>query len=82
MARKPQTRILHLRRMRSLPNDGSRTLCCVLSCHGTLFDRIGFVNPGRYPEFDGEEAWVRVDWWSKSNFQVVEQVADRSGAPL
>lgn len=80
--RKPQHRILHLRRMRTLANEGARTLCCVVTHSGGLFDRVGFLDPGRYPEFEGEAAWVRVDWWSKANFRVVEQVADKSGAPL
>lgn len=82
MARKPQVRILHLKRMRSLPNDGSRTLCCILSYQGGTFDRLGFVDPGKYPEFDGEAAWVRVHWWSKSNYQVIEQVINAAGEPM
>ncbi|WP_292035674.1 MULTISPECIES: hypothetical protein [unclassified Brevundimonas] len=80
--RKPQERILHLRRYRSLPNDGSRTLYCVLSYSGGLFDHLSFVSPGQYPEFTGEEAWMRVHWWSKAKHKVVEQVADKTGKPM
>lgn len=82
MPRRPHERILHLQRVRTLPDDGSRTLHCVLSYTGGLFDHLGFVDPGRYPEFEGETAWVRVHWWSKSNYTVVEQVADQSGSPM
>lgn len=82
MARKPQERILHVRRVRSMPDDGSKTLHWILSYRGDLFDRLGFVGVERCPQIDGEEAWVRVHWWSKSNYPVVEQVADKQGTPL
>lgn len=80
--RKPKERILHLRRVRSLPNDGDRTLYFILGYNGGTFDRLGFVGPERCPPINGEAAWVRVHWWSKSNYRVIEQVADKHGSPL
>ncbi|RZI98476.1 MAG: hypothetical protein EON90_13290 [Brevundimonas sp.] len=65
-----------------MPHDGNRTLYFILGFGGGTFDRLGFVDPDRCPEIEGEAAWVRVQWWSKSNYRVIEQVADRSGAPM
>ncbi len=65
-----------------MPNDGARTLFCVLSYSGDLFERLGFLRTGQYPEFEGEEAWMRVHWWSKARLEVIEQVADKAGNPM
>lgn len=62
-----------------MPDEGSRTLYFVLSYTGGLFDRLSFIRPEACPEFDGDEAWARVHWWSKANHKVIEIVTDRSG---
>jgi hypothetical protein len=36
----------------------------------------------QFPEFEGEEAWFRGRWFSKRRFEVIQQVADKHGAPL
>lgn len=65
-----------------MPNDGSRTLYFILGHDGGTFNRRGFVRPEACPEIDGDRAWVRVHWWSKSKYRVIEQVADKTGAPF
>lgn len=80
--RKPQDRILHLTRVRSMPNDGSRTLNFILGYGPGDFDRLVFLRPEVVPEFEGEKAWARVHWWSKTRHKVVELVADKLGTPL
>lgn len=72
--------ILHLRRTRYLPKDGGGTVYCVMTHTGDLFGALAYLRPGSYPEFDGDEAWFRVEWHSKRKYRVLEQVADRSGA--
>lgn len=78
----PTERILHYRRSRARPEDGAYTLFCIVTCDGQIAPALSFQRPDRFPEFEGEEAWFRVRWFSKRKFDVIEQVADRQGAPL
>lgn len=78
----PDERILHYRRSRAQPHDGGYTLFCVVTYNGEVAPALSFQRPDRFPDFDGEEAWFRVRWFSKRRFEVIEQVADKSGAPL
>ncbi|HWW10965.1 MAG TPA: hypothetical protein VN018_00510 [Brevundimonas sp.] len=78
----PYERVLHYRRQRALPNAGGHTLFCTVTRDGGINDVIGYPTPNRFPDFEGEEAWFRVCWFSKRKFEVIEQVADRTGAPL
>ena len=78
----PTERVLHYRRMRAMPNVGGHTLFCNVTWDGGINNVIGYPTPNRFPDFEGEEAWFRVRWFNKSKFEVIEQVADRSGAPL
>lgn len=77
----PTERILHYRRARARPEDGAYTLFCIVTYNGEVAPALAFRRPDQYPEFEGEQAWFRVRWFSKRKFEVIEQVADRSGAP-
>ena len=76
----PHERILHYRRRRALPNAGGHTLFCTVTRDGGINDVMGYPTPSRFPDFDGEEAWFRVRWFSKRRFEVIEQVADKQGS--
>lgn len=78
----PTERILHYRRTRARVEDGAYTLFCIVTGGGELAPALAFRTPDQFPEFAGEEAWFRVRWFSKRKFEVIEQVADRAGAPL
>jgi hypothetical protein len=41
---------------------------------GGLFGALGYLRPGQFPEFEGEEAWFKVRWFSKSRREFIEQV--------
>jgi hypothetical protein len=70
----PDIRIIHLARIRYLPKDGGGTVYCVMSYVGGLFGALGYLPPGKFPEFEGEEAWFRVRWFSKDRREFLEQV--------
>lgn len=76
----PTERILHYRRMRALPEVGGRTLFCTVTSDGGVHDVVAYPTPDRFPDFPGEAAWFRVRWFSKRRFEVLAQVADKSGA--
>lgn len=78
----PRDVIVHLRRSRYLPQDGGGTVFCVMTHTGTTFGALAYLPPGAYPEFDGEEAWFRLQWHSRTKFRFIEQVADRSGRSI
>lgn len=78
----PTERILHYRRMRALPDVGGHTLFCNVTADGGINSVIGYPTPNKFPDFRGEEAWFRVRWFSKRRYEIIEQVADKSGAPL
>ncbi|RZJ44532.1 MAG: hypothetical protein EON86_03155 [Brevundimonas sp.] len=78
----PTDRILHYRRVRALPDVGGRTLFCTVTSDGGPHGVLGYPTPERFPDFAGEAAWFRVRWFRKGRFEVITQVADRSGAPL
>ena len=78
----PRDVILHLRRSRFLPQDGGGTVFCVMTYDGKVHGALGYLRPGNYPDFEGEEGWFRVEWHSKTRFKVMEQVADKSGDPM
>ena len=78
----PHEVILHLRRQRFLPQDGGGTVFCVATYDGNIHGALGYVRPGKFPEFEGDTGWFRVRWFSKSRFDVLEQVADKRGSPL
>jgi hypothetical protein len=78
----PYVRFLHLRRSRFLPQDGGGTCFCVMTSDGGLGGALGYLRPGTYPEFEGEEGWFRVEWHSKRRYRVMEQVDDRNGSPM
>lgn len=78
----PTERILHYRRSRARVEDGAHTLFCIVTHRGQLAPALAFRRPDQYPEFEGEEAWFRVRWFSKRKFEVIEQVAAPGGSPL
>ncbi|RZJ47396.1 MAG: hypothetical protein EON87_00750 [Brevundimonas sp.] len=78
----PTECILHYRRRRARPEAGGHTLFCNVTRDGGINDVMGYPTPNRFPDFAGEEAWFRVRWFSTRRFEVIEQVADRQGAPL
>lgn len=78
----PDIRTVHLARHRFLPADGGGTVFCIMTYDGKPGPALAYLNAGQFPEFDGEGAWFRVQWRSRRSRQFLEQVADRSGAPL
>lgn len=78
----PDERILHYRRSRALADAGGYTLFCIVTYNGELAPALAFRRPDQFPEFEGEEAWFRVRWFSKRRFEILERVADKGGAPV
>ncbi len=78
----PHERILHYRRSRARPEDGAYTLFCIVTYNGQVAPALSFQRPHCFPAFEGEEAWFRVRWYSKRRFEIIEQVANRRGAPM
>ena len=70
----PDIRTVHLARRRLLPADGGGTVFCVMTYSGAKGPPLAYLDPGQYPEFDGEEAWFRVRWFSKRRREFIEQV--------
>lgn len=64
---------MHLRRHRFLPRDGGGTVFCTMTFAGNG-PALAFLNPGEFPEFDGDEAWFRVLWHSKRKREFIAQV--------
>lgn len=81
MAR-PKEWILHFQRHRFLPDAGGGTVFVCVTYDGGIFDVIRRLSPGQYPEFEGEEAWFRVIMYPRRRLEILEQVQDKSGAPL
>lgn len=73
-------RTVHLARHRFLPNAGGETVFCVMTYRGEPGRALAYLRPGQYPEFDGEEAWFRVRWFSKRRREFIEQIEARDGA--
>lgn len=72
--RVPNIRTIHLRRNRNLPANGGGTLFCVMTYDGMPHRALAFLRPGRFPEFEGEQAWFRVRWHSKLRRDFLEQI--------
>lgn len=73
----PDIRTVHLARHRFLPNAGGGTVFCVMTYRGQPDRALAHLPPGRFPEFDGEEAWFRVRWFSKHRREFIEQIEAR-----
>ena len=41
---------------------------------GQLAPALAFLSPGQFPEFEGEEAWFRVLWYSKRKREFLAQI--------
>lgn len=76
----PDVRTVHLARHRFLPNAGGGTVFCVMTYRGEVGPALAYLSPGQFPEFDGEEAWFRVRWFSKRRREFIEQIGGRDGA--
>lgn len=72
-------RTVHLARQRLLPQDDGGTVFCTMTYRGEG-PALAFLTPGRFPEFDGEEAWFRVRWFSKHRREFIEQSGGPNGA--
>lgn len=73
----PHIRTVHLARHRFLPQDGGGTVYCVMTYRGEVGPALAFLRPGQFPEFEGEDAWFRVRWFSKHRRDFIEQIAGR-----
>ena len=71
---RPDIRTVHLRRSRYLPKDGGGTVFCVMTYGGGVHDALAYLSPGQFPEFEGDQAWFRVRWFSKAKREFLEQV--------
>jgi hypothetical protein len=67
-------RTIHLRRHRFLPDAGGGTVFCTMTYDGKSLSALAFVHPGQFPEFEGEEAWFRVRWYSKRKREFLFQL--------
>jgi len=70
----PHIHTVHLQRHRFLPNAGGGTVFCTMTFDGKSGPALAFLQPGQFPEFEGESAWFRVMWHSKSRRDFLEQV--------
>ena len=73
----PDIRVVHLARYRFLANAGGGTVFCVMTYDGDIFGALAYLSPGQFPEFEGEEAWFKVRWFSKSRRAFLYQVEGR-----
>ena len=71
--------VIHLRRHRFLPNAGGGTVFCTVTFDGGLGRALAFLNPGHYPEFDGEEAWFVAELLPRKKFRFIRQVESKRG---
>jgi len=69
----PDIRTVHLARHRFLPNAGGGTVYCVMTYRGEIGPALEYLRPGEFPEFDGEQAWFRVRWFSKIKREFIAQ---------
>lgn len=69
----PDIRTVHLTRHRFLPRDGGGTVYCTMTFRGEG-PALAFLNPGQFPEFEGDGAWFRVRWYSKRRRDFIEKV--------
>ncbi|MBU1323831.1 MAG: hypothetical protein KJ676_01160 [Alphaproteobacteria bacterium] len=67
-------RTVHLARHRFLPAAGGGTVFCVMTYDGRVLGALAYLTPGQFPEFEGEEAWFRVRWFSKRRREFLEQI--------
>lgn len=70
----PDIRTVHLARHRFLPQDGGGTVFCIMTYDGKPGPALAYLKPGQFPEFDGEQAWFSVRWFSKRRREFIEQV--------
>jgi len=75
---KPQPVTVHLRRHRFLPNAGGGT-CFVCVTYWGDSDTLAFLHPGKFPEFEGDEAWFVALKHPRNRFEFIRQVASKSG---
>lgn len=76
----PDIRTVHLVRHRFLPQDGGGTVFCIMTYDGKPGPALAFLTPGQFPEFEGEEAWFRVRWFSKRRQDFIQQIEGRYGS--
>lgn len=74
----PQEHTVHLRRHRLLPSAGGGTVFCTMTFSGDG-PALAFLDPGQFPEFEGEEAWFRVLWHSKRKRDFIRQIDPPAG---
>jgi len=55
---------------------------CTMTYDGTSLSALAFLNPGAFPEFEGEEAWFRVRWFSKRKREFLSQIDRPPHRPL
>ena len=70
---------VHLRRHRFLPNAGGGTVFCTVSFDGGTGRALAFLQPGQFPEFEGEQAWFVAEVLPRKKFRFIRQVAGKNG---
>ena len=58
----------------SSPPMAGGSVFCIVTYDGNVGRALAYLNPGQFPEFDGEEAWFRVRWHSKLRRDFLEQI--------
>lgn len=74
-----RTHIVHLRRHRFLPNAGGGTVFCTVTFDGGLGRALAFLNPGQFPEFEGEEARFVAELLPRKKFRFIRQLESKRG---
>jgi hypothetical protein len=70
---------VHLKRHRYLPSDGGGTVFCTVTFDGSCSRALAFLDPGQFPEFEGEEAWFVAELLPRRKFRFIQQVESKHG---
>lgn len=76
---KPFELTIHLRRRRFLPNAGGGTCFVCVTYRGEPAPVLAFLQPGQFPEFEGDEAWFVALKHPRKRFEFIRQVPTQFG---
>lgn len=79
---KPQPVTVHLRRHRFLPNAGGGTCFVCVTYWGGVDHVLARLDPGKFPEFEGDSAWFVALKHPRNRFEFIRQVANKRGEPV
>ena len=73
--------VMFLRQSHFLEDAGGGPVHALVQWRDDLNGCEAFLNPGRYPPFEGDGAWFRLIRHKKGDYTFLERVADAQGAP-